>query len=154
MPSWLRNHSFLLRNFTAFNVCFSEVFCPDNLPSVAEYEYPGIGQVPDHFSGAKKRARRSTALNGSGIASPVNPYVGMKCAEYTYDLWQGEFIATGNIACILPEQLLARVTDLAVISTYKNYFICNGVNDCHEGEDEATDLCGQFSLSLFQSKLK
>ena len=111
----------------------------------ASYDYPGIGGIPGHFSGeSKRRQKRSPVGNGSHIASPLNPYVGLECAAYEYDLWKGEYVATGANTCVRPEKLTASVNNLNIIATYKNYFICDGNNDCYERDDEAIELCGKF----------
>ena len=119
-----------------------EAFCSSTYPDVFEFPYPGIGLVPPHIAGDLIPPKKSSAVKGSYIASPINRYVGFVCEEFKYNAQKGEFETTGELECLYPLAPFGDLTDLDRIAQYSNYITCDGVRDCHNGEDEAEELCG------------
>ena len=140
---------FLISSFTL------EPICPSSFPDVFHYPYPGVGKVSPHVARGLPTSSVSTAKARDHIASPLNPYAGMLCAEYKYNFKISEYEATGVKVCQYPKKPSAAMKDLVLISEFANYFICDGVSDCRDGEDEAPEICGElFSLFLLPSNVK
>ena len=125
---------------------FVEAFCPVQFPDVFSYPYPGIGLVPPLIAGSLSTSSIPTVAAGGYIASPINPYVGLECENYLYNIQTSKFEPTGNIVCIYPDKPFTELTDLTLISKYFNYITCDGNEDCLGGEDETNEMCGESFL--------
>ena len=76
-----------------------EAFCPAQFPDVFDYPYPGIGLVPPLVAGSLFTPSTPSVSPGGNIASPLNPYVGLECEQYLYNIQTSKYEPTGDIVC-------------------------------------------------------